>query len=105
MIFRRRRFAELVGRQLDLFETEHRHVIDECAEAERAYNRAARDDAEEPTATTSTPSSPPRARLEAIRDTYARGLEDETREEYDRAFTRAAVKRFPTLAVELGEPD
>ena len=47
MRLRRSRFADVVERQLDLFEREHRGLIDDCVEAERAYDRAERDEAEE----------------------------------------------------------
>jgi hypothetical protein len=44
---RRARFADLIERQLDLFEREHRGLIDDCIAAERSYNRADRGEAEE----------------------------------------------------------
>jgi len=40
-------FADLIKRQLDLFETEEVALIADCDEAERAYNAADREDAEE----------------------------------------------------------
>ena len=46
-MFRRRRFADVISRQLDLFEREQADVISECEELERAYNAAPRDEAEE----------------------------------------------------------
>ena len=45
-MFRRRRFADLISRQLDLFEQEHADLIQECLDAEEAYNQADRDEAE-----------------------------------------------------------
>ena len=47
MPFRRARFADVIERQLDLFEREHRDVIEEAEERLEAYNRAERDEAEE----------------------------------------------------------
>ena len=46
MIFRRR-FADVIKRQLELFEDEHRGLIEDCIAAERAYDKADRDEAEE----------------------------------------------------------
>ena len=43
----RPRFGDLIRRQLDLFEREHRGLIEDCLEAERAYVSAPRDEAEE----------------------------------------------------------
>ena len=43
----RRRFADVIKRQLDLFEREQRELIEDCVAAERTYNRSDRDEAEE----------------------------------------------------------
>ena len=40
MIFKRRRFAEAIERQLDLFERENADLIRRSAEAERRYDEA-----------------------------------------------------------------
>ena len=45
MIFRRR-FSDVVDRQLELFAREHAELIRDCDDAERAYDRAPRDEAE-----------------------------------------------------------
>ena len=45
-MFRRKRFADLISRQLDLFEREHADVIAEAETRLDAYNRADRDEAE-----------------------------------------------------------
>ena len=48
MIFRRdSRFDELASRQLDLFADDESELLEEAAEAEQAWNRAGRDEAEE----------------------------------------------------------
>src|SRR5439155_21849077 len=44
---RRSRFADVISTQLDLFEREEAALITQCVEAERAYDRADRDEAEE----------------------------------------------------------
>ena len=43
----RRRFSDLIARQLDLFAAENAGLIADCAAAERAYDEAPRDEAEE----------------------------------------------------------
>jgi len=43
----RRRFADVIVRQLDLFEVDNAGLIADCAAAERAYDAAPRDEAEE----------------------------------------------------------
>ena len=47
MMFGRRRFADLIQRQLDLFEREHGDAIEEAEERLELYNRAEREEAEE----------------------------------------------------------
>ena len=46
-VLRRSRFADVISRQLDLFERDEADLIRQCVEAERAYDRADRDEAEE----------------------------------------------------------
>jgi hypothetical protein len=100
-MFRRRRFADLVDRQLDLFEREHRSLIDECLAAERAYDRAERDDAEERYGDYADLVDAATDALADVRDHFARTLNDETAEEYADAFNRAAARRLPRFAPEL----
>ena len=47
MIFGRRRFDDLVRRQLDAFAEDEAELLEEAREAERAYDAAEREDAEE----------------------------------------------------------
>ncbi len=47
MIFRRERFGDLVRRQLDLFESDEAELLDEAAEADTAWTKAAADETEE----------------------------------------------------------
>jgi hypothetical protein len=98
---RRNRFGELVRRQLDLFAEEETALFAEADEAERAYDAADREDAEQAYADFQLVLDAGRDRLDELRTTYAATLEDETALEYDAAFTRAARKRFPRFAAEL----
>jgi hypothetical protein len=97
----RRRFSDVIRRQLQLFEREHRGLIEDCIAAERAYNRADRDEAEERYGDYQDLVETGTEALADIRDTYARTLDDETAEEYEDAFNRAVVKRLPRFALEI----
>jgi hypothetical protein len=97
VIFRRERFADLVRRQLDLFEQDEAELLQEAEEAERAYDAAERDDAEESYGDFQLVLEAVAERLEEVRDTYARTLDDGVAEEYERSFDRAARKRYPKV--------
>lgn len=95
MIFRRDRFRELVGRQLDLFGADEAELLEEAAEAERRYDEADRDDAEEQYGDFQLVLEAIGDRLEELRDTYAATLDDDARSDYERSFDRLATKRYP----------
>ena len=101
MIFRRSRWADLISRQLDLFVREHRGLIEDCVAAERAYDTAERDDAEERYGDYVDLVETGTEILADIRDSYARTLDEDTAEEYEAAFNRAVVKRLPRFALEI----
>ena len=100
MIFRKR-FAEVVSRQLDLFEREHAGLIADCEAAERAYNQADRDEAEERYGDYVDLVETGTELLADLRDGYASTLEDDAAEEYEAAFNRAVLKRLPRFALEI----
>ena len=95
----RRRFADLIARQLDLFEADNAGLIADCAAAERAYDAAPRDEAEERYGDYLDLVETGTEILAAMRDHYSR--EAAEAEDYERAFNRAAAKRFPRFALEL----
>jgi hypothetical protein len=97
----RRRFADVIRRQLELFEREQRGLIDDCVAAERAYNRADRDEAEERYGDYVDLVETGTEILADIRDNFASTLDDDTREEYEYEFNRAVVKRLPRFALEI----
>jgi hypothetical protein len=97
VIFRRDRFGELVRRQLDLFAEDEADLLREAEETEAAYDAAERDEAEEAYGDFQLVLEAIVDRLEELRDTYGRTLDDEVRADYEQAFGRAARKRFPTL--------
>ena len=101
MRLRRARFADLIERQLDLFEREHRGLIDDCIAAERSYNRADRDEAEERYGDYVDLVETGTDVLADLRDNFAATLDDDASEEYVDAFNRAVLKRFRRFALEI----
>jgi hypothetical protein len=97
----RKPFRELIDRQLDLFEREHADLIRACDEAERAYDRAPRDEAEERYAAYDDLVEDGSELLAGLRDAYSATLDDETAARYEDAFHRAVGKRFPRFAPAL----
>ena len=95
MIFRRKPYAELVERQLDLVESDDGSLLTAAADARRAYTDADRDDAEEAFGDYQLALEALKDRLVEIRDTYGGTLDDPA--PYERAFERAAVRRWPDI--------
>ncbi|HET9509164.1 MAG TPA: hypothetical protein VFO81_14545 [Gaiellaceae bacterium] len=95
--FRRRHFAELVRRQLDLFAEDEAELLAEADEAERAYDAAEREEAEELYGDFQLVLDAAGEALADLRDTYAATLDDDAGDAYRSAFDRAAAKRFPRL--------
>ena len=100
-MFGRRRFTELVGRQLDLFEREHEGLIRNVTAAEEAYDRAPRDEAEERYGDFLDLVETCTELLAELRDNYAASLDEDAAAQYEVAFNKAAARRFPQFAVEL----
>ena len=103
MRLRRPRFAELIDRQLDLFERDHRGLIEDCAAAERAYDRAGRGEAEERYGDYVDLVETGTEVLADLRDNFAATLDEDAAEDYEDAFNRAVLKRFRRFALEIEE--
>jgi hypothetical protein len=99
----RRRFADLVSRQLDLFAAEHADLLKDVELFLRAYNEAPRDEAEERYGDYVDRVDLAAEALAEIRNTYARTLDEDAADEYEETFEKAAAKRFPRLGSALGE--
>jgi hypothetical protein len=97
VIFGRRRFAEAIDRQLDLFERENADLLRRCDEAERAYDEAERDEAEERYSELLDLVEIAVDELDEMRDAFAATLEEDAADEYEAAFGKAVRKRFPRL--------
>jgi hypothetical protein len=101
VIFRRTRFAEVIGRQLDLFTREHEDVIEEASERLRVYNAADRDEAEELYGDYVDAVETGTQILADLRDNFAQSLEESNAERYLAEFNRAVAKRLPEFALEI----
>ena len=101
MIFFKRRFGDLIERQLDLFEQDYAELFERVAD----YRSAARGEAEERFGDLQELLTEGTDGLIELRDTYVQTLDEETAEEYVAAFDFAALRRFPQFAVELQDED
>ena len=102
MRFRRGgRFADVIRRQLDLFEEDESELIADCDAAERRYVAAERDEAEELYGDYLDLVAAGTEALAELRDTYASRLDEEARERYENEFNRAVLKRLPRFALDL----
>ena len=99
MRLRRSRFAQVIEAQLDLFERDHRAVIDEAAARLRAYNEADRAEAEELYGDYLDAVEAGTEILADMRDHYARSIDDS--ETYRRDFDRAVNRRLRPFALEI----
>jgi hypothetical protein len=96
VIFRRRRFADAIERQLDMFERDSSELLARIEDARTAYASAG-DDPEERYSELLDLVELATDDLEEIRDAFAGTLDEAAAEEYEDAFDRAFRKRFPVL--------
>jgi hypothetical protein len=101
----RRRFGELIDRQLDLFEQDNADLFERLEDAEDEYRRAGRADAEERFGDLQELLAEGGETLVALRDTYAETLDDKAADEYAGAFDFAVLRRFPQFALELNDEE
>jgi hypothetical protein len=103
----RRRFSDLVERQLDLFTAEHRSEIAGLVQALDEHHRASSEDAQEMYGDYQDRVDWAAQDLLALRDAYASTLDDDTAAAYLKAFARGVRRRFPALgrAVETEDVD
>ena len=101
MIPRRRRFADAIERQLDLFERDHAGLIADCRAALRGYDRAPRDEAEERYGDYVDLVETATELLAELRDAYVERLDEDAATAYAAAFNRAVGKRMPEFALEI----
>ena len=97
-MLRRRRFHDLVERQLDLFEADEASLLEEAREADAAWTNAGAYDSEELYGDYQLVVDAIGERLHDIRETYAARLDGRAAEDYRATFNRAAGKRFRRFA-------
>jgi hypothetical protein len=100
-VLRRGRFEDVIARQLDLFEREHADLVRECEEAEAAYDRAPRDEAEERFGDYQDLVETATEALADLRDHFASTLSGSAAEQYQAEFNRAVGKRLPRFSLEI----
>lgn len=98
---RRDRFADVISRQLDLFVRDNLDLLEACDAAERAYDRADRDEAEERFGDYQELVEDGTEILAELRDNFASTLDEDTAEEYEFAFNRAVENRLPRFGLEI----
>jgi hypothetical protein len=95
---RRGPFDELVERQLALFASDEAALLAEAAEAEEAWVRSGREDAEEAYGDFQLVVDAIADGLLELRDAYTQTLEDDKAGEYRRAFAAGVKRRFGRYA-------
>ena len=97
------RFAELIARQLDLFEEHDADFLRRVEDAERAYDAAEREQAEEVYGRYQELVEHGTEALAEMRDAYASTLDEEDAEEYVAEFNQAVIDRLPRFGLEIEE--
>jgi hypothetical protein len=100
VIFRRARFASVIRTQLELFERDHRDVIEDARAHRRRYSASPREEAEEAYGDYVDALETGTEILADLRDHFARSLEDDAAERYVREFNSAVARRLPEFALE-----
>ena len=100
-MFGRSRFSDVIERQLELFRREHADLVEACDEAERRYDEADRDEAEERYGEYVDLVEEGTELLADIRDAFKRTLDEPTAEAYEAAFNRAVKKSLPRFGLEI----
>jgi hypothetical protein len=97
------RFEELIERQIDLFEEEDADYLARVEQAERAYDRADREDAEEVYGRFQELVEFGTERLAEMRDAFAASLDPDAADEYVAEFNAAVHRRLPRFALEIDD--
>jgi hypothetical protein len=105
MRFRRGPFDDLVERQLGLFASDEATLFTEADEAESAWIRSGRDDAEEAYGDFQLVVDAIADRLLEIRDAYAGTLTEDKVDAYLRAFSAGVRRRFGRYASLVSDVD
>jgi hypothetical protein len=102
-VFRRKRFRDVVTRQLAFFEQEDGDLLEGVDRALDKYDRADRDEAEELYGDYQLAIEAATDRLAEFRDAYARTLDEDDAEQYVYEFNSSVVDRWRALALTIDE--
>ena len=97
----RKRFADVIERQLDLFAADEADLLDEAATTDAAWTTAPTEESEERYGDYQLVVDAVAERLAELRDHYASALDEAAADEYCAAFNRTATKRFGRFASAL----
>jgi hypothetical protein len=101
-MLRRRRFADLIKRQLDVFaEDEADNIFAEIRDRKALYDAADRDEAEEMYGDYIDAVETGTEALADMRDRFKQTLDEDAAEEYEQEFNRAVKKRWPPFGLEI----
>jgi hypothetical protein len=92
-------FEDVIRRQLDLFEEECADLIADCDAAERAYDAADRNEAEEKYGDYLDLVERGTDRLAELRDGFASTMNEDAAQSYEAEFNRAVQARLPRFAL------
>ena len=95
------RFAELIARQLELFERQDADFLRRVDDAERAYDAADREDAAEVYGRYQELVEHGTEALAEMRDAYADTLDVGDADEYVAEFNQAVIDRLPRFGLEI----
>lgn len=95
------RFAELIARQLDLFEQQDAEFLHRLDDTERAYDAADREDAEEVYGRYQELVEHGTEALAEMRDAYSRTLDPDEAEDYVAEFNQTVIDRMPRFGLEI----
>jgi len=98
---RRDPFRDVIARQLDLFVADEAELLEDCRDRFRAYEGAAREEAEEAYGQFVDAVESATEALADMRDRFGRTLGEDAAEVYEDAFNRAVRKRWPELGLEI----
>jgi hypothetical protein len=95
------RFSEVIARQLDLFQQEDADFLARLDEAERAYDAADKEEAEDVYGRYQELVEHGTEALAEMRDGYARSLDGDDAEDYAVEFNQAVIDRMPRFGLEI----
>ena len=93
----------MIRRQLDLFENEHADLIADCEAAERAYDAAGREEAEERYGEYLDLVETGTEELASLRDHFASAMTASAAGEYETEFNQAVLAQLPRFALEIDD--